>query len=344
MKKVGITGAFAFNTQETNGQIVKTIEVDKALTQAISGEQIARVDTYNWKRNPFGVLLRCIRLVIESMNIVLLPAQNGVKFFVPFFLSANFLFRRKLHYVVIGGWLPDLAASDPKLMKRLKRLDAIYVETTPMMKRLTALGFDNILFMPNFKHLYLNKPNELNYDADFPLKLCFMSRVSPVKGIIELVNAICQLNINDILYTLDIYGPIDAQFTDEFRKLESGFPPFIRYMGVVPHAETSRIMKNYFMHVFPTKYDGEGHPGSILDSFFSGVPVLASEWTSWSDLIENGENGITFPFGDYNEMGKRLSEIANDPSVVINMKSKCLESASELTPERVIKVLAENLA
>ena len=43
---------------------------------------------------------------MKCEHVVILPAQNGVKVFIPLFVFLK-NFRKKLHYIVIGGWLPN---------------------------------------------------------------------------------------------------------------------------------------------------------------------------------------------------------------------------------------------
>ena len=46
------------------------------------------------------------------------------------------------------------------------------------------------------------------------------------------------------------------------------------------------------MQIFPTRFTTEGIPGSIIDSYYAGVPVLASKWNSFDDVIEDGKTGV----------------------------------------------------
>lgn len=50
------------------------------------------------------------------------------------------------------------------------------------------------------------------------------------------------------------------------------------------------IISKYHYQIFPTRYKTEGIPGSIIDSFFSGTPVIASKWDSVNDVLEDGYN------------------------------------------------------
>ena len=61
----------------------------------------------------------------NSQNMIILPAQNGVKVFVPLFLIINKFYKRKIFYVVIGGWLPGLIKNKQVLIRKLRMLNRI---------------------------------------------------------------------------------------------------------------------------------------------------------------------------------------------------------------------------
>lgn len=52
----------------------------------------------------------------------------------------------------------------------------------------------------------------------FPLRYCTFSRVTKTKGILDAIKAIHLVNkrAGEKICTLDIYGPIDEAFKDEF--------------------------------------------------------------------------------------------------------------------------------
>ena len=57
-------------------------------------------------------------------------------------------------------------------------------------------------------------------------------------------------------------------------------------------------MKYYFALLFPTRFYTEGIPGTILDAYAAGIPVICSRWESCADVVDDGVTGITYPFED----------------------------------------------
>ena len=112
------------------------------------------------EKNPFKLFFGLLFLIRNCENIIILPAQNGISVFVPLFLFLNKIYKRKLHYVVIGGWLPNLLSEKQKLKNQVSKLDGVYAETTSMIKSLQQIGLNNVQKLVNFKRLnILSKMN-----------------------------------------------------------------------------------------------------------------------------------------------------------------------------------------
>ena len=85
MYKISICGHFGGENQCYDGQTVKTQNIYEALKAYYGETEINKLDTYQWKKRPIVFLVRCIEAMKHSKNIIILPANNGVKVFVPLF-------------------------------------------------------------------------------------------------------------------------------------------------------------------------------------------------------------------------------------------------------------------
>ncbi|WP_214710809.1 glycosyltransferase [Exiguobacterium sp. s55] len=339
MNKVGVCGCFAEKTRLLNGQTIKTIIFTEELEKEFGIHSIGRLDTYKWSKNPLKLIFSSILLAQKSENIVIMPAKNGIKVFAPLFLMINIFFRKQLHYVVIGGWLPPLLKSHKGLKKSLKKFDSIYVETQVMMKSLEELGMDNIKILPNFKKLDIVSPDELkNRSNNRPLKICTFSRVMREKGIEDAINIIKKINKsqNEITFILDIYGQIEKGYEEEFEKLILKFPEYINYKGTINYEESVKVLRKYFVLIFPTKFKTEGIPGTVIDAFASGLPVIASNWDSASEIIDAGETGYIYEFNNNLMLEEILIDIARYPNKIESMRENCLEKAKAYLPSSVM--------
>ena len=235
-KTVCIIGHFGFAKNLLNGQTVKTKIITKELEKQLGKEEVLKIDTHGGKKKMLQLIFQLPVTMKNVKNIIMMPAHNGIRFFAPLLVFFNFFFHIKLHYVVIGGWLPEFIENKKRLQKNLKKFDGIYVETNTMKVNMEKLGFSNIYILPNCKELKILKENELAYATSKPFKLCTFSRVMKEKGIEDAVNAVEEINkkYDETIFTLDIYGQIDAMQTEWFESLQSRFLKDVSYKGLVP--------------------------------------------------------------------------------------------------------------
>lgn len=344
MNTVGICGHFAQGNTALNGQTVKTQMLDSVLRTVLGDTNIRKMDTYGWKKKPFSLLLDSFRLMRTTENIVFLPATNGVQVFIPLFLAENIFFGRKLHYVVIGGWLPALLREKPKLVKKAARLDGIYVETNSMHKALQELGLNNIFVVPNFKNLQILREDELKQTANEPFHLCTFSRVMLEKGIEIGAGAVMAANreLGRQVYTLTIYGQVDDAYRPKFESLCAAWPEAIRYGGLVPADQSVSVLHDYDALLFPTYYQGEGFAGTLIDAMAAGLPVIASDWKYNRELVRTGYNGYVFGT-TAEELTELLLQTADAPEMLFSLRANCLKEAGKYLPEIAVKPLLERL-
>jgi lipopolysaccharide/colanic/teichoic acid biosynthesis glycosyltransferase/glycosyltransferase involved in cell wall biosynthesis len=338
MYEAGICGCLAYGIDNHGGQIVKTRTFAEELKNELDEQSIQIVDTYGWKKNPVLLFIKCCLLIKNCKNIIIMPAENGLKVFVPLFLLFNKVFHRKLHYVVIGGWLPELLKSNYNLINKLNSFDGIYVETNIMVEKLKLLGLKNVIYLPNFKRLKILEESELIYSTEEPYKLCTFSRVMKEKGIENAIDVVNRVNdfFGRTVYILDIYGQIDDDYKEKFEKMKKEFPQYISYKGVVKFNDSAYVLKNYFALMFPTYYEGEGFAGTILDSYAAGIPVIATDWKYNREIIHENSDGLIYDYQNKEMLKKILIEIYQNPNVIFNMKKNCLNRATEYLPETVI--------
>lgn len=328
-----------------DGQTVKTKNLADCLEEKFGCGRVVRIDTYGGVKRITQYLYELLMNVRHSENVIILPAQNGVKVLAPILLLFNGFFHKKLHYVVIGGWLPQFLEKRQWLARALKKFNGIYVETSTMKHLLDTQGFENVFVMPNCKKLTVLSEEELVCPSGDTYKLCTFSRVMKEKGIADAVDAVKTVNerFGRTVYELDIYGQIAPDQTEWFEKLQKDFPEYIRYKGMVPSDESVQVLKGYFALLFPTLFFTEGIPGTIIDAYAAGVPVVAAKWESFSDLVDEGITGFGYPMGDNQVLISVLEEIANNPSTLLGMKPACIQKAVQYTSDAAINMLREYL-
>lgn len=157
------------------------------------------------------------------------------------------------------------------------------------------------------------------------------------KGIIDAIEVLKKINHNEINYFLDIYGPIDEEFKESFFEAINQNSSFVSYKGIVPYDKTTNVLKNYFFLLFPTKFYTEGIPGTIIDAYSAGLPVISSKWENFSDIVDDGKTGYGYSFANHEELLQILKDILNDSSSIDNLKVNCLQKYEEFRISNIIR-------
>lgn len=339
MYKIGICGHFGGKKDFKDGQTIKTISITKELIEFYGSSDVLTMDTFGGMRKLPLHLFNLMLLIIKCKNIIILPAQNSLRVLVPILAFANVFFKRKLIYIVIGGWLPKFIENRRILRMCIRKFDYIMVETKTMKQELVLQKITNVIILNNFKKLKILNIDEIKMKVSCPLRLLTFSRVTKLKGIEDAIWVTNELNKKEVKVSLDIYGPVEENYSKDFETLKEKFPSTVHYKGSVSPLESVSVLRNYDVLLFPTLYYTEGIPGTIIDAYSAGVPVIASRWKSFDDVVVDNVTGFGYSFGNREDLKEKLKEVVQNPDKLLEMKKKCINKAYEYTPEYVMKSL-----
>lgn len=343
--RIGIIGHFGKGLNLLNGQTIKTKIVAAELERVFGKEDVWKIDTHGGMKSIVWLPLILFSVLLKCRNVIIMPAQNGLLVIPPLLYMMNTIFRRKIHYVVIGGWMPNLISKHPFLTHCLKKFHQIYVETTIMKKVLNDRNFSNVSVMQNCKSLEIISTNEIENNHDNALRLCLFSRVMKQKGVEHAVAAIAKMNecFGKESCCLDIYGQVESSETEWFDKLKKTFPDNVTYKGVVPFDKSVSVLKNYSALLFPTLFFTEGVPGTIIDAYAAGLPVISSRWASFSDVVEEGKTGFGYEFGSFKHLCSLIENLISTPEKLNKMRFACVVKARSFLPENAMKTFVNGM-
>jgi glycosyltransferase involved in cell wall biosynthesis len=138
------------------------------------------------------------------------------------------------------------------------------------------------------------------------------------------------------LASLDVYGPIQDSYKQVFARLVHA-SPHATYAGILPPPEVHRALQRYDLMLFPTYFEGEGFPGTIVDAFIAGVPVLASDWKYNSELIEPGRTGALCKARSTDDLTDVLRRYVEAPQVLMDMRQHCIDQAQKYHVDHALK-------
>lgn len=326
------------------GELTKNRVFLSYMKKKIGNEYILTVvDTHKWNRKPVRVIGRILFEYIFGKNdhVLISVATRSALKLLKIFDSLWWIRKAKITYLVIGGTLPAKLEQNPKMKDSLRKCLLICPETKDIVRYLNKLGLSNTLHVPNFKEFSF-VPTAKSTKRSC-LRIVFFSRINKEKGIELAVKAVKQLS-GTYNIDLDIFGPVDPGYKMEFAELMRSAEN-IHYKGVLkPDTnETYEILAKYDLMVFPTSHEGEGFPGSLIDAYIAGLPVLASDWKYNSEIVKEGTTGWLAKPKDLRDFSRKFEFILQHKEQLVSMRAKCLEEAQRYHVGNVLPKMLKDM-
>lgn len=344
-KEIGIIGCFGGKENLLDGQTVKTKTLYNELSDATDWK-IFCVDTYYRNKNTLKLICNTLRCLLKCKDIIILLSRNGMRFYFPLLYYYSRVFKKNIYHDVIGGNLPEQISNYPNWLKYLNSFNVNWIEFKSARCRLEEIGVTNVEILPNFKRLNIVSMENIYCNFDEPFHFCTFSRVSKAKGIPDAVDAIECINRNAgrTIAVLDIYGQIDSDYIKDFEILRNEFSNAIRYCGKIDFNQSTNVLKDYYALLFPTHFYGEGFPGTVIDAYASGLPVIATDWHANGEIIDNFKTGIVYPCDKIANLKEAIEWAIKNPDIVSNMRKACIEESKKYQPDTNIRLIISKIS
>lgn len=345
MKNVCLIGNNAFGKPVFDGQRIKVRTYKRCLEQ--EGFKVVFVELDNPLKRIFTILSDIKKAIKKCEIIVLITSDNGERILIPFINKINKKYKRRFVFSQIGTsflykhiksmseerkndffYNHDFSGEKPskKVKRNLTKIDAILTETdliNETFKKFFCLN--NCYCLTNFRNVEIASDYKRSESNN---KLIYLSRIMERKGIFDLINVIKKPAFSHL--SLDIYGSF---FMDVKEKslFESLLDCRVRYLGELTPDKTVETIRKYDLLCFPTKCEGEGTPGCIVESLIAGVPVLSSSFTQSGELLKNGVDSLIYDFGSVDDLEQKLFVFANKEIDIKSFKENAFESGKRFT-------------
>lgn len=141
-----------------------------------------------------------------------------------------------------------------------------------------------------------------------PLRLGFLGRVIPVKGIGVLLRAFRQVSGHAELH---VHGALQGQ--GEFLAALGGHDARIRFHGSYENDAVPGLLARLDAVVVPSLWR-ENSPLVIHEARLAGLPVMATDAGGMAELVRDGQDGYLFPMGDEAALARLLQDVVDDPA------------------------------
>ncbi len=236
-----------------------------------------------------------IKKIIKEVNptAVYLNSMWSFKFtLLPLYILKNNL---KIKVVIAPRGMLQKGALRFKFFKKsilifflriFKVIKHVYFHATDAQERLdilTNLKVDKISIISNFPSAIMDDYFQIKKEFS-DLKIVFISRISPKKNLLFLLNALSKIH-HKIHVELSVYGPVeDSRYFDNCLKAVNIISDNIKvnFYEPIEHNKINQILQMNHFFILPTLGENFGH--AIFEAFSAGRPVMISDQTPWRDL------------------------------------------------------------
>lgn len=95
-----------------------------------------------------------------------------------------------------------------------------------------------------------------------------------------------------------------------------------------------RLMRAADVFVFPTRF--EGHPFSLLEAMACGLPVVTSDASGITEIVEHGVHGIVFRAGDSLQLEEAICRALEHPAEMETYAAHAAERARQFSEEKMV--------
>lgn len=286
------------------------------------------IDTFNWRKRPCALLGILWKALLGRYKSIVYSVSNVSAYKLTKILT-RLPIKSKLVYFMIGGYTPIKIASGEYAAEPFKKLHKIIVEADRVIEFYKQVGISNTLRVYNFKPYSFVPDTSIKHDGE--VKFVFLSRMTEMKGIFLILDAVKKLNAIGLTsrFSVDYYGTISPEIKERFLN-ELKQIPNARYQGFLNLKEEANynVLADYDAMLFPTMHLTEGFPGVVADAAIAGVPMIASDWNYAEELLLRNKCGYVFPMGDVSKLIEKMEYVINHRDENELLRQNCIKQAS----------------
>jgi glycosyltransferase involved in cell wall biosynthesis len=163
-------------------------------------------------------------------------------------------------------------------------------------------------------------PGKMAEKNGLKLRIMFMGRLEPVKGLHVLIDALEGLDENKI--SLDIYGKGNSAYAKILRE-KCISKKNVQWKGIIPQPLVLDTIQQYDAIVIPSMIC-EMAPLLIEEAFAAGVIVIGSDVKGIAEQIGQRVNGLLFKMGNARELKQILENAITDKSMLEKLAANIL--------------------
>lgn len=198
----------------------------------------------------------------------------------------------------LGGAIAEMFSNAARIVVLGNAWKAFVSEKFPLAK-------DKIVIIPNATPV---PTLPRNIAAGGPVRILFLGRVGPRKGVPQLVEALAGMkDVPNWEAIIAGDGDVEQTQSDVDRQ---GLSDRVRFTGWVGPEEVARLLSTGDILVLPSF--NENLPMSVIEGMAAGLAIVATPVGAVEDIIASGETGILVPVGEVAPLSSALKSLVED--------------------------------
>ncbi len=169
-------------------------------------------------------------------------------------------------------------------------------------------------------------------DTAPPVRFLWAGRLCEGKGLFTTLDALDTLHSErggD--WTLDFCGPFDTEAVEEEFQRRTASSPWaerVRYLGSVAYDAMPEEYRSHDVFLFTSQVH-EGLPGTLVEAFACGLPVIGTLTGGTKDILRANKNCLVFEQGNATELAQRMHRMLDDRPLRHRLSESVAEFAQE---------------
>lgn len=163
-------------------------------------------------------------------------------------------------------------------------------------------------------------------DPAAPLKLIYIGRLAPRKGLLESIEALRLARSRGVAARLVVAGsgPEEARLREHVR--ESGLTRDVSFVGPAYGEAKARLLAQADVLLLPSY--SEGLPYALLEAMAAGVVPVVTPVGAVPEVVTEREHGVFVEPRDADAIARVLAWLAVDRAMVLRMSAACRRRAA----------------
>ncbi len=278
---------------------------------------------------------------VPSCDIVLLWSNSRFIYTAgPFLIFLARIMRRpvivKLFGVFLGERVLLMRRPVKAILRTVLKMCRQVLPQTPELRDLLigemGLSPESVTCFPNF--IPDSSFGPLGKDRGFRGRCIFAGQIKREKGVFDIVEAVGGRKG----FSCDFFGPIASRDEEAFLEALSRHDN-LSFRGIADPKEMSGIISGYDLLLFPSYHPGEGYPAVVLQAFAAGVAVIAGDWQSVPELVEDGVRGLLVPVRDPEAIYSAARRLEEDKGLYADVTANAYQYALGFSEKRIVEDL-----